>query len=53
MDNISISLPAQAWNVILNALGQRPFVEVTDLIAELKKQADAQVNAATPEPTGE
>lgn len=53
MDNISISLPAQAWNVILNALGQRPFVEVTDLIAELKKQADAQVNAAPQEPTGE
>jgi hypothetical protein len=53
MDNISISLPAQAWNVILNALGQRPFVEVTDLIAELKKQADAQVNAGPQEPTGE
>lgn len=43
MDNISISLPAQAWNVILNALGQRPFLEVTDLIAELKKQAESQL----------
>lgn len=42
MDNISISLPPQAWNVILNALGQRPFIEVADLIVELKKQAEAQ-----------
>jgi hypothetical protein len=48
MDNISISLPAQAWNVILNALGQRPFVEVTDLIAELKKQAESQLPTPAP-----
>jgi len=48
MDNISISLPAQAWNVILNALGQRPFVEVADLIAELKKQAESQVPQSAP-----
>lgn len=48
MDNISISLPAQAWNVILNALGQRPFVEVTDLIAELKKQAESQLPPPAP-----
>lgn len=41
MENITIILPVQAWNVILNALAQRPFSEVVDLIAELKKQADA------------
>ena len=42
MENLSITLPVQAWNVILNALGQRPYVEVMELIAELKKQADAE-----------
>jgi hypothetical protein len=42
LENLSITLPVQAWNVILNALGQRPYVEVMELIAELKKQADAE-----------
>ena len=41
MENITITLPVQSWNVIMNALGQRPFAEVVDLIAELKKQAEA------------
>ena len=53
MDNISVTLPLQAWNVILNALGQRPYAEVVDLVAELKKQAEAQVNKAPQEPAGE
>jgi hypothetical protein len=53
LENLSITLPVQAWNVILNALGQRPYAEVMELVAELKKQADAQVNAASQEPTGE
>jgi len=46
MDNLTITLPVQAWNVIMNALGQRPFAEVADLIAELKKQADANQKPA-------
>jgi hypothetical protein len=45
LENLSITLPVQAWNVILNALGQRPYAEVMELVAELKKQADAQVNS--------
>ena len=53
MENLSITLPVQAWNVILNALGQRPYAEVMELVAELKKQADAQVNVAPQEPAGE
>jgi hypothetical protein len=46
LENLSITLPIQAWNIVLNALGQRPYAEVVELVAELKKQADAQVNAA-------
>jgi hypothetical protein len=53
LDNLSITLPLQAWNLILNALSQRPYAEVMELIAELKKQADAQVNAVKQEPAGE
>ena len=53
MNNISVTLPVQAWNAVLNALGARQFTEVADLIAEIKRQADAQVTAALPaaEPT--
>lgn len=40
---ISITLPLQAWNVIMNALGQRPFSEVADLIGIVKKQAEEQL----------
>lgn len=43
MDKISIELPAQAWNAILNALGQRPYVEVVELIAEVKRQGEAAI----------
>jgi len=51
VDNINISLPVQAWNVVLNALGQRPFAEVTDLIAEIKRQAEGQVSPTAPPPS--
>lgn len=27
----------------MNALGQRPYVEVADLILQIKKQADEQI----------
>lgn len=41
---VSIILPVQAWNVVMNALGQRPFAEVADLIASIKKQAEDQLS---------
>lgn len=41
---VSITLPVQAWNVVMNALGQRPFAEVADLIASIKKQAENQLS---------
>jgi len=51
MDNIAVTLPVQAWNSILTALGSRPFVEVVELITEIKRQAEGQVApAAAPTP---
>lgn len=50
MDNITVTLPIQNWNSILAALGARPFVEVADLIAEIKRQAESQVAAMVPAP---
>jgi hypothetical protein len=41
MEKISIELPVQAWNVVMQALAQRPYAEVFELIAELKRQGDA------------
>lgn len=48
MDKISIELPAQAWNIVLNALGQRPYVEVFELITEVKQQGEAALRSNTP-----
>lgn len=47
MDKISIELPAQAWNVVLNALGQRPYLEVVELLTEIKRQGEAAIAAST------
>lgn len=43
---ISIELPVGAWNVVMMALGQRPFAEVVELIGEIRGQADAQISAS-------
>ncbi len=45
MEKISITLPLNAWNVVMNALGQRPFAEVAELIAEIKKQGEAAASS--------
>lgn len=36
---MKIDLAPQQWTYILNVLGQRPYVEVVELIAEIQKQA--------------
>ena len=43
---MKIDLTPQQWTHILNALGQRPYIEVAELIAEIQKQAvdDVSVN---------
>jgi len=41
--SISITLTVAQWNVVMNALGQRPFSEVADIIGNIKAQADQQL----------
>ena len=52
---LNINLNVNAVNIILNALGQRPFAEVAQLIAEIKQQAEAQLQQPAPavEPSSE
>ena len=47
---ITLTMTVDQVNVILNALGQRPFVEVADLIAKIKMDAEQQLGPK-PEPT--
>ena len=49
MEKISIELPAQTWNVVLTALGQRPYSEVFELIEEIRRQAVTAINSKTEE----
>lgn len=48
--SISIELPIAAWNIIMNALGARPYAEVVEVIAAVKQQAEGQLKEE-PEPT--
>jgi len=36
---MKIDLTTQQWNHILTVLGQRPYIEVVELIAAIQKQA--------------
>lgn len=47
MDNqeITIKMTVEKWNVVMQALGNMPFVQVNNIIAELKSQADSQLNS--------
>jgi hypothetical protein len=42
--NVSVELAVHKWNVIINALAQRPYIEVADIISEVKGQAEARIN---------
>lgn len=49
---IAITLTVAQWNVVMNALGGRPFAEVVAVITDIKSQADAALAnapAASPE----
>jgi len=48
--SISIELPIAAWNIVMNALGARPYAEVAELIPAIKQQAEGQLKEE-PEPT--
>lgn len=42
-DKVSITLTVAQWNLVMAALGDRPFVQVFSLIQEIKSQADAEL----------
>jgi hypothetical protein len=54
---INITLTLNQWNLVLNALGQRPFAEVNEIISAIKAQGDQAVaetkNAIVAEATDE
>lgn len=45
MEQISINLTIEEVNKILESLGQRPYIEVFQLINKIQAQAEAQVQA--------
>lgn len=45
---IKIELSIAKWNVVMKGVGNLPFVEVSEIIAEMKAQADPQL-----QPVGE
>jgi hypothetical protein len=42
-EKISVTLTVAQWNIVMQALGERPFAQVAALIQEVKTQADAQL----------
>jgi len=47
---ITLTMTVEQINAILNALGQRPFFEVADLIAKIKMDAETQLASKPTEP---
>ena len=47
---ITLSLTVEQVNLILAALGQRPYVDVADLIHRIKIDAETQLAPKPPEP---
>ena len=45
---ITLTLTVDEANYVLASLGQRPFAEVADLIAKIKKDAEDQLKSAAP-----
>lgn len=43
--NVNVELPVEGWNLVLQALGKFPFEQTASLIFEIKKQAEAQIQA--------
>jgi hypothetical protein len=48
---LTLNLTVTQVNTILAALGQRPYVEVADLVALIKMDAEKQLTPPPPEPT--
>ncbi len=45
MSDITLQLTVEETNLILDALGQKPFVEVYNLISKVQTQASQQLQA--------
>jgi hypothetical protein len=41
---VSVDLTVAEWNVVINALAQRPYIEVADIIGNVKSQAEERMN---------
>jgi hypothetical protein len=46
MEKVNIELTVQEWNIVMNALGGRPFAEVVEVIGAIRSQADAKLKAS-------
>lgn len=44
MSDIKLTLTVDEVNRVLNALGDKPFVQVVDLITKVRTQAEPQVS---------
>jgi hypothetical protein len=40
---LPIELSVQQWNVVINAVAQRPYIEVAEIIGEIKGQSEARL----------
>ena len=45
-ETLNIALNVQDLNVVMNALAQRPYLEVAELIGKVQRQAQEQMNPA-------
>ena len=45
MEQLGLNLTLAEINTVLDALGQRPYAEVFQLIAKIKAQAEAQMRS--------
>lgn len=45
---ISITLGITEWNVVMQALGNMPFAQVSNIIPSIQKQANEQIKPAEP-----
>jgi hypothetical protein len=50
MKTITLTLTIDEANLVLDALGRKPFVKVYELVAKIQSQAKAQVGNGTQRP---
>jgi len=50
---VAIELTVAQWNIVLNAVAQRPFAEVNNLVQEMVQQANSKMPAPAEPPPEE